>query len=385
MSKFIKTILLLSFGFVAGWQLKPHSVLLEENSSVVVHAAPGAQINRDDGNNLNFSWVDLFSDPKMLNNDQIGAVAELLKSEMAQDEKNEVNLRLIAYAKQLLEKNNNFYDAEKKLIALLANSETKETVLDYLARLYEKNERYVEAINTLYDLKDHTRYTDDLIAIDGRILYLVNSNVERLMESHSLDKLDAFYSLIIYKEPDNYAYQMKYAEFSYKNKNYEQASVLLDVLVHHQDYMVEAKRLLSRVNHHKSVIQSGEFPVPVSKMGEHYIVTAIINDQEPVKLIIDTGASMTVLSPEIMRGLNIEDEDVITYTNFSTANGVVNAPVILVDKIKVQNYVVSNVKVGILSSFSQSNVDGLLGMNFLNQFTFFIDQENSTLELSSIN
>ena len=378
-------MLLVSISFVMGWQLKPDAVLLEESSSAVVSTVSDNQLKYNDENNSNYSWVDLFSDPKMLNNDQIGAVAELLKSEMALDEKNEVNLRLIAHAKHLLEKNSNFYDVEKKLIALLANSETKETILDYLARLYEKNERYIEAINTLYDLKDHTHYTEDLIAINGRILHLVNSNVDRLMESHSLDKLDAFYSFIIYKEPDNYAYQMKYAEFLYKNKNYDQASVLLDVLVHHHDYMADARRFLSRIKHHQSVIQSGEYPVPVIKTGEHYIVNAIINDQEPVKLIIDTGASMTVLSPEIMRGLSIEDEDIVNYTNFNTANGLVSAPVILVDKIKIQNYVVSNVKVGILPSFSQRNVDGLLGMNFLNQFTFFIDQENSTLELSSTN
>jgi len=377
-------MLLLSISFTAGWQLKPDSVY-QETHLPTTSTLPDNQPKHNDESHSNDSWVDLFSDPRVLNNDQIGVVAELLMSEMTLDEKNRVNLRLKAHAKQLLEENSNFYEAEKKLIALLANSDTKETVLDYLARLYEKNRRYVEAINTLYDLKNYAHYTEDLVAINGRILYLVNSNIERLKESHSLDKLDAFYSLIIYKEPDNYAYQMKYAEFSYKNKNYDQASALLEVLVHHHDYMADAKRLLERVKHHKSAIQSGEFPVPVNKMGEHYIVSAIINDHEPVKLIIDTGASMTVLSPEIMRSLNIEDEEIVNYTVFNTANGLVRAPVIIVGKIKIQNYLVSNVKVGILPSFSQSNVDGLLGMNFLNQFTFFIDQENSTLELTSKN
>lgn len=331
------------------------------------------------------SWEGIFSDPKILNNDQLGSVIELLKTEMDVDEQNSINLKLTSYARQLLESNHNFHEIEKKLIALLGNSETKEVVLDYLARLYEKNERYVEAINTLHDLREMTHYTDDLVELNNRIAFLVNSNIARLEESFSWDRLDAFYGLIIHKEPDNFDYQMRYAEFSYNNKNYDQATAMLEVLVYHQDYMDQAQKLIGKIKHQKHIIESGEFPVPVTKTGDHYIVTAIINDQEPVKLIIDTGASLTVLSPEIMRGLNIEEKDVLQYMNFSTANGVVSAPVILVDKIKVQNYIVSNVKVGILPSFSRSNVDGLLGMNFLNQFAFFIDQENSMLELSAIN
>ena len=43
---------------------------------------------------------------------------------------------------------------------------------------------------------------------------------------------------------------------------------------------------------------------------------------------------------------------------------------------------VNNLETGVLDLAGQTGIDGLLGMNFLRHFRFFIDQNESELRLS---
>ena len=44
---------------------------------------------------------------------------------------------------------------------------------------------------------------------------------------------------------------------------------------------------------------------------------------------------------------------------------------------------VNQLDIGILDLGARSGIDGLLGMNFLNQFQFFIDQNEALLRLAA--
>jgi predicted aspartyl protease len=68
---------------------------------------------------------------------------------------------------------------------------------------------------------------------------------------------------------------------------------------------------------------------------------------------------------------------------FSTANGLVQAPVYKLDSLSVGDWHVNHLEIGVLDLDSRSDVDGLLGMNFLNHFQFFIDQNKAVLRLSA--
>ena len=43
---------------------------------------------------------------------------------------------------------------------------------------------------------------------------------------------------------------------------------------------------------------------------------------------------------------------------------------------------VENIEVGVIDEFDNKKFDGLLGMNFLRHFKFFIDQNEPKLQLS---
>jgi len=67
---------------------------------------------------------------------------------------------------------------------------------------------------------------------------------------------------------------------------------------------------------------------------------------------------------------------------FNTANGRVRAPVYVLESLSVGDWKVSNLEIGVLDLSGGSAIDGLLGMNFLKHFQFFIDQNEALLRLS---
>ena len=64
------------------------------------------------------------------------------------------------------------------------------------------------------------------------------------------------------------------------------------------------------------------------------------------------------------------------------ANGTVRAPVYKLDVLSVGDWQVRQLDIGVLALAGMPGVDGLLGMNFLNHFQFFIDQNEALLRLS---
>ncbi|MDH5437071.1 MAG: retroviral-like aspartic protease family protein, partial [Gammaproteobacteria bacterium] len=123
--------------------------------------------------------------------------------------------------------------------------------------------------------------------------------------------------------------------------------------------------------------------IPLHRSGNSFLVDARSADGQSIRLLIDTGASMTILTPDVLDQRGIRYQDTGRTGTFNTANGRVQAPVYKLDSLSVGEWQVNNIEVGVLSLGSSSNVDGLLGMNFLNKFQFFIDQNESLLRLTA--
>ena len=67
---------------------------------------------------------------------------------------------------------------------------------------------------------------------------------------------------------------------------------------------------------------------------------------------------------------------------FNTANGQVRAPIYILELLSVGDWYVQQLEIGILDLGGEAGFDGLLGMNFLSHFRFFIDQNENVLRLS---
>jgi predicted aspartyl protease len=61
---------------------------------------------------------------------------------------------------------------------------------------------------------------------------------------------------------------------------------------------------------------------------------------------------------------------------------VVQAPIYILDSLTVGDWGVNQLEVGVLDLNGGPDINGLLGMNFLRHFQFFIDQNEALLHLS---
>ncbi len=118
--------------------------------------------------------------------------------------------------------------------------------------------------------------------------------------------------------------------------------------------------------------------------GAHLIVTAILNDKVTASLVVDTGASLTVLSQDIAKKLGIGPRSTLGEIDTVVADGrVVKAQAVLLDSVTVGKARVESSMAAVLPT-SESRVDGLLGMSFLKHFVVQVDAKNDLLILERL-
>ena len=120
------------------------------------------------------------------------------------------------------------------------------------------------------------------------------------------------------------------------------------------------------------------------RQGPNLLVDAVLNDKVIASLMVDTGASLTVISKNIADRLGINQKSVLGEIDAVVADGrVVKAKAILLDSIAVGKARVERSIVAVLPT-SESKMDGLLGMSFLKNFVVQVDAKNDLLILERL-
>ena len=121
---------------------------------------------------------------------------------------------------------------------------------------------------------------------------------------------------------------------------------------------------------------SNSYAIPVKPYGDnHFIVEVQINGGVKANLMVDTGASMVVLSKRLGGILNVNNNQSLPSMSFDTAGGKVNSPLFVIDSLRVGNAEAYGIEASTNPHFN-GEVDGLLGMSFLGDFKVEIDKEN---------
>ena len=127
----------------------------------------------------------------------------------------------------------------------------------------------------------------------------------------------------------------------------------------------------------------GADSIALQKLGNQYAVNLDNSRQDSVKLLIDTGASMTAISRDSFDTLNASGDAVEQDRRvFRTANGLVQATVFLIPELSLGPHRLEDTQVAVIEFDNSRGIDGLLGMNILGQFRFQLDQDSSQLLLS---
>ena len=121
--------------------------------------------------------------------------------------------------------------------------------------------------------------------------------------------------------------------------------------------------------------------IALTKHGDHFLVDVTLNRMTNVKLLIDTGASLTTLSNASFAGLPQANFSYRGSRMFRTASGLTRGDVYRASSIGLGEMQLDDIDIAVLDYTSAPSVDGLLGMNVLRNYRFEVNQDDSLLHL----
>lgn len=114
------------------------------------------------------------------------------------------------------------------------------------------------------------------------------------------------------------------------------------------------------------------------------IVDAVIDGRAFARLVVDTGASIVVISKNIADRLDIIEQGIDAEMLIMADGTSVGARPVILKSVKVGAAEVKNVQAAILESGVIGGVDGLLGMSFLSNFVVSVDTSANKLILEQV-
>jgi len=297
--------------------------------------------------------------------------------------------RILAHARRLIAERQ-FTQAEQLLQGFLVAAYRDVEARVLLAEAYQGQDDFRTAIDQLYEARGYAYRAAMLQRISGRIRSLVSDLTRALKRNGDQSALLALYQQLIQLEPDHAPWFMGLASTQLALDDEEAARRSLLLVAQDPDVGAQAQAMLSELSVALAGTQGTDrtrvtevVGVPLQRSGNHFIVQASTADGRSTRLLIDTGASLTILTPEVLARRGIRYRDTGRSGLFNTANGPVEAPIYKLDALAVGDWQVRDIEIGVMDLGVGTAVDGLLGMNFLHHFQFFIDQNEAMLRLST--
>jgi clan AA aspartic protease (TIGR02281 family) len=268
----------------------------------------------------------------------------------------------------------------KRLLEIDANNIDAQLTLSDIYRLQEK---FDAAIKRLYSARSYAHRSRELEKITTNIRSSVEQYDEQLNTAKDDHGLLELYQMLTSIEPDYAPYFMKLAEVQVLTGDYASATQSLNTIIYDPVFGEQAADILQKMGKSEPQnIEKYETVIPLARAGNHYIVEAVVNEAVVLSLLLDTGASLTSIKPQVLADLGIDPGSSKDIRRLSTANGNVDAPVVILPVLAVGEQVIADIEVAVINFTEKPDIDGLLGMNFLQNYTFFVDQSKDVLKLS---
>lgn len=107
----------------------------------------------------------------------------------------------------------------------------------------------------------------------------------------------------------------------------------------------------------------------------------VAEQRRRLRLVLDTGATYTMIPWEIARALGYHPERSRRQIQLLTASGVVYAPLVTLGEVQALGQAIAPLDVLVHDLPPAARVDGLLGLNFLRHFKLTLDFPNGLLTL----
>jgi len=120
------------------------------------------------------------------------------------------------------------------------------------------------------------------------------------------------------------------------------------------------------------------YRIRVQRAGTGMLVNVRLNNSVTAPFLIDTGASDVLIPQSVADRLGLQTGPEARTKRYSTANGTVEHPVVMLRTVSLGEASVENVP----ASVSPSMEVGLLGLSFFNHFTYNIDAAAGVVTLT---
>ncbi len=130
----------------------------------------------------------------------------------------------------------------------------------------------------------------------------------------------------------------------------------------------------------------GDVVIPYQGEGEIMRVAVFFDGPrygEEFQMIFDTGATYTTLDRASLEQLELEISRDAPHATLRTANGEVDAPLVLVDAVWLGDAVVEWVTIAVCDLCASEGISGLLGLNVSRQFKVGLDHSAREIQLQA--
>lgn len=239
------------------------------------------------------------------------------------------------------------------------------------------------ALNHYYSLLDLPLSDKQQRQLRNKIYTLASTHSEQLRQVQAWDILANFLEPLWQFDPYHQPYIEMLAECYARM---QQAAPMENVLASLLPDAPQAERIRALFAQSNEQQTQPEIPtdsfqrgIALSRIGSQFIVPTRVG-RSRFELLIDTGASTTVLSENAFARVRGRKRFIGEYL-VNTAGGQVSAPIYQLSHLAIAEFSITDAAVVVLPMQGFEQADGLLGMNFLSQFTFSLDQQNAVLYL----
>lgn len=256
------------------------------------------------------------------------------------------------------------------------------------ARLIDLTADIAEVLAHYYGMLDLPLNDAQLLKVQQRIKSLTSDNVSKLKGINAWDILATFLEPLWQYDPTNKEVILVLAEAYARLESESLMEYVLASLLPDDPDAIRIRSMFQQSAAPQNPTTQPERPeqirqrgIALARRGDHFLVDSQMGGKA-MRLMIDTGASTTVLTSEAFARLpGASFSEFVGNYQVNTAGGLVTAPIYRVQQLSIAEFRVNKIAVVVLPMEAFNEADGLLGMNFLREFDFWIDQKQAQLYL----
>jgi clan AA aspartic protease (TIGR02281 family) len=260
-----------------------------------------------------------------------------------------------------------------------------------LSNIQQDNKQWQQAINSLLSASAIEYRPDKLSALMTNLVTVASQQRASLEQRNDELGIQQLYQMLYERHPSYARFQLELALSHLRMNDITSARSLLEPLQYDAEFGAIANNTLAQLVENSTRSPeagsikppkpiSEEVVVPLLRSGHSFFVNAAINEH-PLRLLLDTGASITALSQATIKSLRLKPTGRTIRLN--TANGTLQAKLYLAERIRLGSLLLQDLLVAEIEFEKNSQIHGLLGTDLLNhldnRYNYIIDNQRSEL------